>query len=67
MNLLTDHPHERDLTYFEHLRWALWSGVRMIFSGLACVIHAFLPFLFKNMASNTVVDIYGEIKQRKRK
>ena len=64
MNLLTDHPSEVNLTYWEHLRWALWSGLRMIFSGLACVIHAFLPFLFKDVASNTIMNIHDEIGMR---
>ncbi len=43
----TDHPASVGETYFQHMGMALGFGGRMVFAGLACLMHAFFPFLFK--------------------
>lgn len=42
----TEHPASVGESYFEHMGAALSFSGRMIFGGLACMIHAFFPFLF---------------------
>ena len=42
----TEHPASVGESYFEHMGMALSFSGRMIFGGLACMIHAFFPFLF---------------------
>jgi len=54
MNPFTHHPHSIDHTYWQHLCRALHIGACMIGAGVACVIHALLPWLFVNTASNTL-------------
>lgn len=63
-NPFTKHPHEIGETYFEHLGFAMGSGLRLVGSGLACMIHAVFPFLFKNTAGNTVREMHRGIVQR---
>ena len=65
--LLTHHPHSIGETYFEHFRFACFSGLRLVFAGFACMIHSVLPFLFINTASQTIQEITEEITVRKNK
>ncbi len=47
-------------TYFEHLGRATGFALRMIFAGLACLVHGVLPFLFQRTGSRTI----GELHER---
>ena len=42
--LFTEHPASVDETYLEYLATAFTFGVRMLVAGLACLVHAMLPF-----------------------
>ena len=64
-NLFTDHPHSINETYLEHMSQAFYYGFRMIFSGLAALIHAVFPFVFEATASNNAREIIRDIDQRK--
>jgi|TARA_R110000824_G_scaffold43928_6_gene128216 hypothetical protein len=55
------HLDEVALTYFEHLRQALFISLYMILGGFACLIHAFFPFVFWETASNTIKKILKDI------
>ena len=50
----TVHPRSVGETYGEHLRAAAGFGFAMIGAGLACLLHALLPFLFVRTGSETV-------------
>jgi hypothetical protein len=52
------HLSKSNVTYFEHLRWALFAGVRLIYSGFASIIHGINPRLFDGTAPKTIIDIY---------
>jgi len=52
------HLNESKVTYLEHLSWALISGIRLIYAGMASIIHGVLPSLFNSTAPRTVIDIY---------
>ena len=56
---LLEHPASLGETYFQHMAEALVFGVKMISGGLACLIHAVLPFLFVNTGSLQVKDLYA--------
>ena len=63
-NPFTHHPHDVGESYFQHLAHALKSGLRLTGSGIACIIHAFLPFLFVHTASDTVRTMHKGISKR---
>lgn len=54
-NIFTEHPHSVGETYFQHLKFASLFAFRMIIGGFACLIHAFLPFVFKKTGSNMLL------------
>ncbi|HEY4447365.1 MAG TPA: DUF6356 family protein [Steroidobacteraceae bacterium] len=60
MNLIrafTGHPASVGESYFEHLFRALYFGVRMVFAGLACLVHGVLPFLFVRTGSRAIAEL----------
>jgi hypothetical protein len=65
MNIFKKHPSSVGETYFQHLRHALWFGIRMFLASLVCICHAFLPFLFQTTGSRMVADLYVELQKRK--
>jgi hypothetical protein len=65
--LFTDHPASLGETYGEHLRAALRFGLRMMLGGLACLVHALLPFLFERTASNCVTELHQRMVARQRR
>ncbi|MFN3685669.1 DUF6356 family protein [Salinarimonas sp.] len=54
----TDHPRSVGETYLEHMGVALSFGVRLLGAGLACLVHAFLPFLFTKTGSRTIAVLH---------
>jgi len=70
MNLLrafTDHPASVGETYLQHLGRALGFATRMVLAGLACAIHAVLPFLFVRTGSGAVIDLYDRMVVNRRR
>jgi len=53
--------------YFEHMFYAAKYGFKMIFAGVACIIHAIFPSLFITTASKTMHSILDEISERNTK
>lgn len=56
--LFTEHPATVGESYFGHMAMAIGFGLRMLFCGLACLVHAFLPFLFVKTGSNTIARLH---------
>jgi hypothetical protein len=52
--LFLDHPADVEETYVEHARQASGYGTAMIVAGLACLVHAAVPALFKTTGSSTI-------------
>tara|TARA_B110000014_G_C19538001_1_gene288339 strand:+ start:39 stop:257 length:219 start_codon:yes stop_codon:yes gene_type:complete len=63
----TDHPHSISETYLEHMIAAGYYGFKMVFAGLACIIHAIFPFLFESAASDCAKDINKAVESRKQR
>jgi len=53
-------------TYGQHLLHAADFAVRMIIGGLACLVHAFLPFLFRTTGSDTIAELNERMVRRRR-
>ena len=56
--VFTEHPASVGETYVEHLRCAVRFSLRMITGGLACFVHALLPWLFTQTGSDTIRDLH---------
>jgi hypothetical protein len=57
-SLFRAHPASVGETYFEHLKSALGFGFGMIGGGMACLVHALLPFLFTSTGSRTITRLH---------
>jgi hypothetical protein len=53
----TEHPASVGETYTEHLAHAGCFGLRMIGAGIACLVHAVLPFLFERTGSVAIAEL----------
>jgi hypothetical protein len=56
--LFTAHPEAVGETYGEHLVAAAGFGLRLVLGGLACIVHAVLPFAFVTTGSRTVRELH---------
>ena len=65
--LFTDHPDSVGESYVQHMGAAGGFGLRMVLGGLACLVHALLPFLFQRTGSNCVTDLHQRMVARQRK
>ena len=63
-NPFTKHPKDVGESYGDHLVHAGGFGVRMVLGGIACLIHAVLPFLFVHTASRTMDKLYRRMTGR---
>ncbi|HEX8784031.1 MAG TPA: DUF6356 family protein [Steroidobacteraceae bacterium] len=60
MNLIrafTEHPASVGESYSEHLFRAVHFVTRMVFAGVACLVHGVLPFLFVRTGSRAIADL----------
>jgi hypothetical protein len=44
--------------YMSHFVWAELSGLRLIWAGIASLIHGLVPGMFPGTAAITVIDLY---------
>jgi hypothetical protein len=63
-NPFTAHPKSIGETYWQHLWHAGVFGILMLIGGVACLIHALLPFLFKQTASDYVFKMTESMVSR---
>jgi hypothetical protein len=62
--LFTEHPESVGETYGEHLVHATGFGVRMVGAGLACMLHALLPFIFVKTGSQAINELHARMSRR---
>jgi hypothetical protein len=65
-NPFTEHPTAAGETYWAHLRTAASFGWVMIAGGLACLVHALLPFLFVRTGSDCICRLHERMIARRR-
>jgi hypothetical protein len=63
----TEHPASVGETYAEHLVRAVYFGTRMVLAGLACLVHAFLPFLCVRTGSRTITELHDLMVANRRR
>ncbi len=59
--LFTEHPRSVDESYFQHLLAALSFSVSLALAALACLVHAFLPFLFVKTGSRMIDRLHDRM------
>ena len=58
MSFLTDHLDEVGESYWEHMLKAAGFAVAMLVGGVACLVHALLPFLFVKTGSSRIRHLH---------
>ncbi|GAC1456909.1 MAG: hypothetical protein PVS2B3_14300 [Steroidobacteraceae bacterium] len=53
----TEHPASVGESYSRHCVCAFGFGARMVVAGMACMIHALVPFLFVRTASRAITEL----------
>jgi hypothetical protein len=56
-----DHPASVGETYLEHMGVASSFGGRMVLGGLACFVHALLPFACERTASRQIALLHARM------
>ncbi len=46
-----EHPRELNETYLTHMKCAIKCALMLLAASVACLIHSFLPFVFKKTAT----------------
>ena len=62
----TEHPASVGETYSEHMGRAVCFGLRMIGAGIACLVHALLPFLFERTGSAAITELNDRLVANRR-
>jgi hypothetical protein len=65
--LFTEHPESVDETYGQHLVRAWGFGGRMVLAGLACMLHALLPFIFVHTGSEAIDELHARMQATRRR
>ncbi len=52
--LFLTHPKEFNLTYSQHLFFALKVAIHCLLAGVVLILHAFFPFIFISTGSGLV-------------
>ena len=58
LNYFCEHPASVGETYVGHFGVAMSFGFGLIKAGLACLVHAVLPFLFTTYGRSTIADLH---------
>jgi Family of unknown function (DUF6356) len=66
MRAFTEHPASVGESYGEHMGRAACFGTRMVFAGLACLVHAVLPFLFVRTGSRAIAELNDRMIRNRR-
>ena len=69
MNLIrafTEHPASVGESYTQHLFRAFYFGIRMVFAGIACMVHGVLPFLFVRTGSRAIAELNDRMVMNRR-
>ena len=61
MRLFTQHPASIGETYTEHLLHAGGFAFWMIVGGIACLLHALLPFAFVTTGSGVIRKLHDRM------
>ena len=64
-NPITQHLHDANESYFEHMAFTLRVSALLTFAGLAVLIHGLCPCVFTHTGSRTIEKLNAELQQRR--
>lgn len=66
--LFTEHAAdtENPQTYWQHGAFAIWNSLRLIWAGIAGVIHGIFPWWFKFYTSTAVIKSFKKLVESRR-
>ena len=65
--LFLDHPATVNETYGQHFASAMGFGLRMIWGGLVCFVHALIPGICCTKASEMIGDLHDRMITNRRR
>lgn len=65
--LFVDHPVSVHETYGQHFATAMGFGLRMIWGGLVCLVHALIPGVCCTKASEMIDDLHDRMITNRRR
>lgn len=66
INKLKQHLIENDMTYYQHLKFAIFYGFVCLVAGLCLIVHAIFPCWFQTSGSDLVQYMAVVFKKRRR-
>lgn len=60
----TEHPKATGETYLEHLWFTIRMSGRMLWAGIAILLHGIFPFLFRKTGSHEIQALYTIMQKR---
>lgn len=63
-NIFTEHPSEQNESYIQHAFFASKCGIRLLFLGIAAIIHALFPFVFQKTVSSEILELSKKLEDR---
>jgi len=67
LRLFTAHPESVNENYWQHLASAAGFGFRMIWGGLVCLVHAFIPGVCSTKGSDMVCELHERMVTNRRR
>jgi Family of unknown function (DUF6356) len=65
--MFTDHPASVDETYGQHFVNATGFGLRMIWGGIVCLVHALVPGAFTTRGSEMICELHERMVANRRR
>ena len=65
--LFTEHPAGVNESYWQHFASAAGFGIRMIWGGLVCLVHAFVPGVCCTKASEMIIELHDRMVTNRRR
>ena len=67
MNPFSSHLEEVGESYVRHMAKAAGFALAMLLAGIACLLHALLPFVFVKTASNCIRRLHRLMVEERRR
>jgi hypothetical protein len=65
--LFTEHPASVNESYWQHFATAMSFGLRMVWGGLVCMVHAVLPAVYCSKASGIIGELHDRMVVNRRR